>query len=257
MKANSTLIKQVIGMVILFTLVLSAVVFSELRFNEVVCKGIDISVDSDNEKALLSKNDIKLVVSEQGTDYFLDKPITQISLRKIEERVKRIPLVKSCEAHHDFSGVISISVKEYKPIARIVRSTIGTSPYTDQYISEDGKFIGTSPLFTPRIIVTGGPYFDGKRDIQDKRGKTLIPFFQYIENNEFWKAQISQIIVAKDGGIVLIPTIGTTRIDFGLATNIENKFKKLFIFYQKVIPNKGWNKYSWVQLKYKNQVICE
>ena len=96
-----------------------------------------------------------------------------------------------------------------------------------------------------------------KRDIQDKRGKTLIPFFQYIENNEFWKAQISQIIVAKDGGIVLIPTIGTTRIDFGLATNIENKFKKLFIFYQKVIPNKGWNKYSWVQLKYKNQVICE
>ena len=53
------------------------------------------------------------MVSEQGTDYFLDKPITQISLRKIEERVKRIPLVKSCEAHHDFSGVISISVKEY------------------------------------------------------------------------------------------------------------------------------------------------
>jgi cell division protein FtsQ len=197
------------------------------------------------------------MVSEQGTDYFLDKPITTISLRQIEERVKRIPLVKSCEAHHDFSGVISVSVKEYKPIARIVRSTIGTSPFPDQYISEDGKFIGTSPLFTPRIIVTGGPYFDGKRDLQDRRGKTLIPFFQFIENNEFWKAQISQIIVAKDGGIVLIPTIGTTRIDFGLPMNIENKFKKLFIFYQKVIPNKGWNKYSWVQLKYKNQVICE
>jgi cell division protein FtsQ len=105
--------------------------------------------------------------------------------------------------------------------------------------------------------VTGGPYFDGKRDLQDKRGKTLLPFFQFIENNEFWKAQISQIIVAKDGGIVLIPTIGTTRVDFGLPVNIENKFKKLFIFYQKVIPNKGWNKYSWVQLKYKNQLICE
>jgi cell division protein FtsQ len=257
MKANAALIKQVIGMVILFTLVLSAVVFAEISFNEVVCKGVEITLDSENEKALLSKKDIKLMVSEQGTEYFLDKPISQISLRKIEERIKRIPLVKSCEAHHDFSGVISVSVKEYKPIARIVRSTVGTSPYPDQYISEDGKFIGTSPLFTPRIIVTGGAYFDGKRDLQDKRGKTLIPFFQFIENNEFWKAQISQIIVAKDGGIVLIPTIGTTRIDFGLPINIENKFKKLFIFYQKVIPNKGWNKYRWVQLKYKNQLICE
>lgn len=257
MKANATLIKQVIGMVILFTLVLSAVVFSEISFNQVVCKGVAINVDSDNEKALLSKKDIKLMVSELGTDYFLDKPITQISLRKIEERVKRIPLVKSCEAHHDFSGVVTVSVKEYKPIARIVRSTIGASPYPDQYISEDGKFIGTSPLFTPRIIITGGAYFNGKRDLQDKRSKTLIPFFQFIGNNAFWKAQISQVIVAKDGGIVLIPTIGTTRIDFGLPVNIENKFKKLFIFYQKVIPNKGWNTYSWVQLKYKNQVICE
>lgn len=257
MKANATLIKQVIGMVILFTLVLSAVVFAEISFNQVVCKGVAINVDSDNEKALLSKKDIKLMVSELGTDYFLDKPITQISLRKIEDRVKRIPLVKSCEAHHDFSGVVTVSVKEYKPIARIVRSTIGSSPYPDQYISEDGKFIGTSPLFTPRIIITGGAYFNGKQDLQDKRSKTLIPFFQFIENNAFWKAQISQVIVAKDGGIVLIPTIGTTRIDFGLPVNIENKFKKLFIFYQKIIPNKGWNTYSWVQLKYKNQVICE
>ena len=32
---------------------------------------------------------------------------------------------------------------------------------------------------------------------------------------------------------------------------------QLLIFYQKVIPNKGWNKYTWVQLKYKNQLICE
>ena len=63
MKANSTLIKQVIGMVILFTLVLSAVVFAEISFNEVVCKGLEINVDSDNEKTLLSKKDIQLMVS--------------------------------------------------------------------------------------------------------------------------------------------------------------------------------------------------
>ena len=92
MKANATLIKQVIGMVILFALVLAAVIFAEISFNEVVCKGVEITLDSENEKALLSKKDIKLMVSEQGTDYFLDKPITQISLRQIEERIKRIPL---------------------------------------------------------------------------------------------------------------------------------------------------------------------
>ena len=79
MKANATLIKQVIGMVILFTLILAAVVFAEFSFDEVVCKGVEVSLDSENEKALLSKKDIKLMVSEQGTDYFLDKPITKNS----------------------------------------------------------------------------------------------------------------------------------------------------------------------------------
>jgi cytochrome c oxidase assembly protein Cox11 len=61
MKANATLIKQVIGMVILFALVLAAVVFAEISFNNVLCKGVEITLDSENEKALLSKKDIKLI----------------------------------------------------------------------------------------------------------------------------------------------------------------------------------------------------
>jgi cell division protein FtsQ len=63
--------------------------------------------------------------------------------------------------------------------------------------------------------------------------------------------------VANDGGIILVPTFGNTNIDFGLAMNIETKFKKLAIFYKQIIPNRGWNTYRWVRLKYKNQLICD
>jgi cell division protein FtsQ len=55
----------------------------------------------------------------------------------------------------------------------------------------------------------------------------------------------------------MVPTMGRTYIDFGLPIHIETKFKKLALFYKKIIPNKGWDTYSWIHLKYKNQVICD
>jgi cell division protein FtsQ len=75
--------------------------------------------------------------------------------------------------------------------------------------------------------------------LRDERGKTLIPLFEFINNDDFWRAQIAQLVIAADGGVVMVPTLGKTYIDFGLPMNIESKFKKLALFYKKIIPNKA------------------
>ena len=247
-------LKTIVLYVILFSLALAGILYSEWQYKEIRCTGIIIKLDSENERPLLGKNDINLVITNEGADYFLDKPLNEISLRKIEQRVKRIPLVKSCEAHHDFSGKIIISIKEYSPVARVLRFTSGESNQRDQYVTQEGKFIGTSDFFTPRTLVVSGPFFtQNRRDLR----KTLSPLFEFINEDDFLRAQISQIMVAADGGVILVPTLGKTNIDFGLPIHIESKFKKLKLFYEKIIPNKGWNTYSWIHLKYKNQVICD
>ncbi len=251
-------VKKLLTYVLLAALAIGAIIFAEMKSREVKCTGVIIKLDSENERPLLSKQDINIMVTNEGADYFLDRPMDEISLHQIEQRVKKIPLVKSCEAHYDFSGRIIVSVKEYSPIARILHFTAGESNYKDQYVTQEGKFIGTSSLFTPRVLIASGPFFSGKRkNLLDERGKTLIPLFEFINDNDFWRAQITQVIVAEDGGVVLVPAIGQTYVDFGLPVNIETKFKKLDLFYKKIIPNKGWNTYHWVHLKYKNQVICD
>ncbi|MEY2792675.1 MAG: hypothetical protein RJA76_667 [Bacteroidota bacterium] len=251
-------LKRVISMILLISIWVTAIVFAEISYNDVTCSGIKIKLESENEKSLLSKKDIDKVITEEGTSYFLDKPLDEISLSKMESRVRKIPLVKSCEAHVDFSGKIVVSVQEYSPVARILYNTIGTNTQPDQYVTNNGEFIGTSSLFTPRVLVVSGPYFSTfRKNLKDEKSKNLLPLFKFINNDEFWKAQIGQIEVAKDGGIILIPTIGNAKVDFGLPINIENKFKKLSVFYKQIIPNKGWNKYQWVRVKYKNQLICE
>jgi cell division protein FtsQ len=257
-KRNFQPLKKILTMVILLTLGVAAIIYAEINYRSITCTGLVVKLDSENERPLLGKNDINLMVTNEGADYYLDKPLTDISLKKIESRVKRIPLVKSCEAHYDFSGKIIVSVKEFSPIARILKFTSGESNIRDQYVTKEGKFIGTSDLFTPRTLVVSGPFFQNSRkDLRDERGKTLIPLFEFINNDDFWRAQIAQLVIAADGGVVMVPTLGKTYIDFGLPMNIESKFKKLALFYKKIIPNKGWNTYSWIHLKYKNQVICD
>ncbi len=251
-------LKKLTSLILLISLWVSAIVYAQYSYQDSKCSGIVVKLDSENEKPLLSKKHINQVITEDGTKYFEDKPLEVISLHKMEQSVKKIPLVKSCEAHFDFSGKIIVSVKEFSPIARILRATTEESNLPDQYVTSEGSFIGTSSLFSPRVLVVTGDFFKSDRkDLKDIKGKTLIPLFEYINDNEFWKAQISQVVVASDGGIILVPTFGTTNIDFGLATNIENKFKKLAIFYKQIIHNRGWNTYSWVRLKYKNQLICD
>jgi cell division protein FtsQ len=51
--------------------------------------------------------------------------------------------------------------------------------------------------------------------------------------------------------------VGKEVIDFGKPEMIESKFEKIAIFYEEILPSKGWNTYSRVCVKFKNQIVCE
>ena len=67
------------------------------------------------------------------------------------------------------------------------------------------------------------------------------------------EAQIEQIAVNKLLEFELVPKVGNHKIVFGGIENLEGKFEKLMIFYKKGLSKTGWNEYSEINLKYKNQ----
>ena len=79
---------------------------------------------------------------------------------------------------------------------------------------------------------------------------------KFIDQSEFWKAQIEQVYVDKDLEFVIIPKVGNHKIVFGGIENLAGKFEKLMIFYKQGLSKTGWNEYSEINLKYKNQVVC-
>ena len=47
------------------------------------------------------------------------------------------------------------------------------------------------------------------------------------------------------------------KIIFGAAEDIDTKFKKLMIFYTHGLSKVGWNVYSEINLKFKDNVVCK
>jgi cell division protein FtsQ len=65
-----------------------------------------------------------------------------------------------------------------------------------------------------------------------------------------------QIYVGDDFEIELIPKVGNHKILIGNIENLDDKFSRLLLFYKQGLMRKGWENYSVINLKFKNQVVC-
>ena len=231
---------------------LSIVVFAKNVHRLQKCKKINIVIEGNNENRLITPQEIYALIAPNVVESPEGKPFDRINFKKIEDRVRANRLVKTCQAHRDLSGEMTIDIEEHTPIARVTSNN-----RQDDYVTEKGEFIGISPHYTVRTLLLSGNYFELVSNLKGSKSKPILNLINSINDDAFWKAQISQLVVEKDGGITLIPEIGNHQIEFGMGIEIEAKFKKLKILYKEILPVKGWDKYKKISVKYRNQIVCE
>ncbi|MBP6934890.1 MAG: cell division protein FtsQ, partial [Paludibacteraceae bacterium] len=98
-------------------------------------------------------------------------------------------------------------------------------------------------------IVTGNV---NSKFIKDK----LFDFIVFLQNDKFLRSQIEQIHVCPNMEIELVPRVGQHIIYLGQINGYEEKLERLLIFYEKGLSQTGWNQYTGISLKYKDQVVC-
>ncbi|MBB6005123.1 cell division protein FtsQ/DivIB [Arcicella rosea] len=245
-------IKKWIWPTVLTVVLLSIVIYAENVHHHQKCKNINVNIEGANESQLVTPDEILAIVSPNVVDSPEGKPFDKIDFKKIEKRVCLNKLVKSCQVHRDLSGEMTIDIVEHTPLARVLYNKS-----SDSYVTEKGDFIGISQHFTPRVLLLSGRYFDKIQDLKEVKSKPVLDLINAINVDPFWKAQITQLIVEKDGGITMVPEIGNHVIEFGMGIDIESKFKKIKFFYKDILPAKGWDTYHKVSVKYRNQIICE
>lgn len=220
-----------------------------------------INIDYETENRFIDENDILLqILNKEDTGALL---MNHFSVTNLEEKLINNHSIKDVQVYKTIDGKMIINVKQRRPIVRIF------SRNESYYIDEKGNLMPLSSKYTARLLVVSGNLDEpfGKRyqfnygNLNDTLiEKTLLDdiykIANYIDNSEFWKAQIEQIDVNKESEFELVPKVGNHKIVFGGIDNLEGKFEKLMIFYKKGLSKTGWNEYSEINLKYKNQVVC-
>lgn len=256
---------RIAGWILLSVLLIVVLGFVKKQHDRMPCSKVDIVIEENEDANFINRIDILQTAYDKG-DSLIGQPLESIDIKKLEMAYLQNPSIEKAQVSESIDGEIKIYVKQRTPILRVINYKNDS-----YYIDLEGKLMPLSESYTARVPIATGLITESyantysldllSRDIND----TLLTKFiiddlyllaKYINESEFWKAQIEQIYINADREIELIPVFGNHRILLGDATDLRDKFNKLLVFYKEGLNKTGWNVYTKINLKYKNQVVC-
>lgn len=215
---------------------------------------VEVNIETLDGNYFTDKEEVISLLNAESTDYVLGSAVSQLDLKTLEQRVEVHPFVKDAQVYKDIKGNLIVHVKQAKPIARVFNRS-----GEDRYIDAQGYLIPTKARQVARVpILEFGRELGWEENITESvYGQQLLELLHFVDKDEFWRAQIAGMFIQGDGQIIMQPQVTKQEITFGMPEELDEKFKKLKLFYKEILPNKGWNTYSSVNLKFKDQIVCE
>lgn len=202
--------------------------------------------------------------------------LAKINTLELERFIARRGFVRSVRVYTSLDGQLNVELTQRRPIAR-VNSANGYNFYItdDHYILPQQKyFVVYVPVITGHIDAPFGRDFVGSLDELGKNTEKksaenylfwckLINFVKFVRGNEFWNSYIVQIHITgtdseRYGGpeIEIVPRVGDQIVLLGPVDGYEAKLGKLLTFYRNGLAYDGWSRYGYINLKYKDQIVC-
>lgn len=222
------------------------------------CEKVRIDIQDETTNGFITVADIKARLDQKQL-YPLDKPMASVPGREIEEMLVKSPFVKTVECYKTQNGSVNIAITQRMPVVRI-KAANGD----DYYLDDNNRVMPNSHYSSDLIIATGNISKAYARNYVSTLSNVLM-------NSDLWKNQIEQINVLPDKGIELVPRVGEHIIYIGhlpetsdkkerrkrVTDYVEKKMTRLEKFYKYGLSQVGWNKYSYINIEFDNQIICK
>jgi cell division protein FtsQ len=220
------------------------------RKDEEICKGYNISIHGANEQLFLDKADI-LDLLPNGKN-IQGSPVAALDLRGMEEKLEQHAWIREVELFVDNNSILRIKVEEREPVARVF--TVGGNSY---YIDSACERLPLTDKIAVRLPVFTGFPSDARRLSKADRSlmREVKEISSYITSDPFWTAQVAQVDITAQRNFEIVPTVGNHIIELGDGKNVEQKFRRLMVFYQEVLSKAGLNAYEKVNVQFDRQVI--
>ena len=235
-------------LVIMALLIISAV-FSCKKLSGIKCQEVKVLIENSSYR-FVNEESIREHVMNIDSSIF-KKNMSQINTEFIETGLEKISAIENAEVYDGIFGCpwklqgrLIVRILQRTPVFRVIGEA-GTF-----YVDSSGKKIEMTPEKAKKMIIVTG--FLKKRENIEK----ILPFIMYLNKDDFWKSQIQQIYRYENGELKIIPLIGSQIIEFGGTENYRGKLRNLKALYEQGFSKTGWQKYSNINLKFKDQIVC-
>ncbi len=224
-------------------LILVLAAFSSHKIEEVKFQGIDIQIDYNQKHYFVTKGEIEEIVRQEYP--YIDSILSrEINITLLEETLDNHPSIRKAEVYSALDGILRIHVRQKQPCYRVHNST------RDYYIAEKGDTMVLSPNYSAKVpLVTGS--------LSAETTHKVYAFFNSIKKDEFFGNFFTGIDVDDNGDWTLYPKPGRHKVILGSPDNLDEKLRRLKIFYQSVIDKKNIDSIASLNLTYDKQVICK
>lgn len=207
------------------------------------CTGIEVQVINADSTSFVTPQGVLNDLKGQGIK-LVGKRMGDINASEIEEALRLSPYLENADIVKCQDGKILIRVSQLVPVFRVFD---GGSSY---YVNRAGKHMSATNYYHSDVPVVQGHF---TRKFPPTH---LLPLIDYVENDSLLHSLVTMYIVRDTNNIILVPSISGHVVNIGNVSGLENKFAKLKLFYREVMPQRGWNTFDTISVKWNHQVVA-
>ncbi|GAB4134452.1 MAG: cell division protein FtsQ/DivIB [Bacteroidia bacterium] len=257
----------ILSLWVIFVIVLGVLSgFAISRHQQRKCEKLFISIERKSEDVFVTEEDIRMLLRDHEIKVE-GAAVGDINIRQLEMLTATHPAVEFCEVFREINGDVHINIMQRRPVARVIN--LSNESY---YMDDNGKLMPWMHEYSAPVPVINGFVTESyagmyKLDLNSIHPDSVVKsstvlddvwnVMKAVRSDSLLNDLIVQVYVNQDRTLELIPRIGDHRILIGEAADLEEKIRKLLIFYKQGLNKTGkWKAYSVIDLRFKNQVVC-
>lgn len=230
-------------LLILSALLLIGIFWARSRADDERCLAIDVEIENADSTQFVTREGIIADLKKVGI-LPIGKPMWQIDADHIERALSHSEYVENVECVKAPNGRILIRAIQIVPVMRIFD---GDNSY---YINRHGKRMSANANYHTDVPVVQGHFTN------EYPPTRLLPLIEYVESDTALRQLVTMYNFVDSDNIYILPAISGHVVNLGSVDNVAGKFDKLRLFYRKVMPEKGWEHYDTISLKWNHQVVA-
>ena len=225
-------------------MIVAASVWADHRSRLESCRAVDVHIVNDDSVTFITRKGIMHELHTHNV-YPEGKLITSINTEEIERILDKCDYLENVECYIANNDELVIEARQFMPVMRVYDNG-DSSVY---YVNRAGKRMAADGRYHIDVPVVEGD-FTGRY-----QPTSLLPMIEHVASHPELDELVTMYSVRDSNNVFIIPSICGHVVNMGNARDFESKFKKLMLFYKKVMPHKGWNAYSEISLKWDYQVV--